>query len=341
MDWSDERYVRVYTRDTPTMKLLRWEGRMVLFELLRKVDRAGVMDFGDEGPIEAISAVTDIPLEHVTVGLQRLLDRGCVVVKDGSIVVSKFLEAQESPQSDKHRQRESRAKRRDLARHGVTVRETTAVTERDTSEASRDMSPQGASASVVTKPVGTVTKPVASDGKTDETVTLYRTVPSRTVPDTSSKPTLLAQAEASHARARDEPAAARASETQESGSRQPVPPIRTQDLLGKNLTAAEYTPMPEHEAYALALGLSRTEYQAVLGEMLRKLEPRGYASPQRWDHRLTGFLDSAAKSKPRQRPANGNGAVTATPSREKNGAGFTGPISRRLFGDDDEEDQQA
>jgi hypothetical protein len=334
MDYSDERYVRVYTRDTPTMKLLRWEGRMVLFELLRKVDRAGVIDFGEEGPVEAVAAVTDIPLEHVSVGLQRLLDRGCVVVKDRSIVVLKFLEAQESPQSDKHRQRESRAKRRDLARHGVTFRGTpdgtTGVTKRDGSDTKRDRPPTGATPPSVTKTVAPVTKTVASDGKPVETVTLSLAVPSRTVPDRSSKTVRSSQAEASPAGARDAPAAA--APTPDAG---PVPPIRKQDLLGKNLMASEYTPMPEHEAYALSLGLGRTEYQAVLSDMLRKLEPRGYASPQRWDHRLTGFLESAAKSKPR--PTNGSNPAVATPSRDKS-AGFKGPISRRLFGDDDDEE---
>jgi hypothetical protein len=193
MDFGDERYVRVFVRDTPTMKLLRWEGRMVFFELLRKVDRAGVMDFGDEGPAEAIAAVTDIPLEHVTVGLRRLLDRGCVVVKDSSLVIVKFLEAQESPQSDKHRQRESRAKRRDLARHGATIRDisggTSPVTERDSSGTKRDKTQKGSTAPSVTNPVAGDTNPVVGDTNPVETVTLYRTVPYRTISDPTGRTT--------------------------------------------------------------------------------------------------------------------------------------------------------
>lgn len=180
MDFADERYVRVYTRDTPTMKLLRWEGRMVFFELLRKVDRAGVLDFGDEGVAEAVSAVTDIPLEYVTVGLQRILDRGCAVLKDHSLVIVKFLEAQETPQSDNQRKRESRAKRRDLAKHGVTIRD---VTKRDPHDLSRDTGVQPPN---VTKPDGGATLPPAGGTKPTENVTLYCAVPDRAVPDPSN-----------------------------------------------------------------------------------------------------------------------------------------------------------
>ena len=49
MDWSNERYVRVYTRDTTTWKILSWEARALLQFLIRKVDRSGVVDTGRHG----------------------------------------------------------------------------------------------------------------------------------------------------------------------------------------------------------------------------------------------------------------------------------------------------
>jgi hypothetical protein len=319
MDWSDERYVRVYTRDTPTMKLLRWEGRMVLFELLRKVDRAGVMDFGDEGPVEAISAVTDIPLEHVTVGLQRLLDRGCVVVKDGSIVVSKFLEAQESPQSDKHRQRESRAKRRDLARHGVTIRDMDDVTKRDTSVTKRDTPTEGASAPVVTKPVAAVTKPVASDGKTDETVTLYCTVPNCTVPNCTG----------THTTAADRSA-------RETGVVAPTPePEPTKSKTEKTpcpVDLWEHMPEPTKRALDVALIPSAAQEYMCRGFAAR------YAGRPDQLRTLDQWVSSAVRAiqsdwndpnkRPKQPAPSANGSAPRAPGPQD----FSDPLSRRLLG---------
>ena len=44
LDYANERFVLLYTRDTATWKLLDWEARAVLMFLLRKVDRSGVID---------------------------------------------------------------------------------------------------------------------------------------------------------------------------------------------------------------------------------------------------------------------------------------------------------
>lgn len=46
MNWSDERYVRLFTRDTVTW--LRWsfETRAIFCLMLRKVDRSGVLETG-------------------------------------------------------------------------------------------------------------------------------------------------------------------------------------------------------------------------------------------------------------------------------------------------------
>ena len=40
MRFEDERFVRVYTRDTIAWLAMRWESRTVLSMLFRKVDRA-------------------------------------------------------------------------------------------------------------------------------------------------------------------------------------------------------------------------------------------------------------------------------------------------------------
>lgn len=116
MNFEDERYVRLYTRKTVTSKLLGWEGRTVLHHLLIEVDRAGVLDLEGEGPAEALAAMSELPVEVCRVGMARLIDRGVVTIRDSSLVLPRFLEAQEARQSDAQRQRESRAKRATLGK---------------------------------------------------------------------------------------------------------------------------------------------------------------------------------------------------------------------------------
>jgi hypothetical protein len=80
VNFEDERYVRLYTRDTVTWKLLKWQGKCLLPLLLRKVDRAGCADLDGAG-IEGVAALAEIPLEVVEPGFQQLLERGVVEVR--------------------------------------------------------------------------------------------------------------------------------------------------------------------------------------------------------------------------------------------------------------------
>lgn len=113
MNWSDERYVRIYTRDTADLIAVGWEGRLVLYELIRKVDRSGVLDTG--GDLDVMPDMLRIPAEVFRAGLERLRARGCIRITSSAIVVPNYQHAQEAVQSDRLRQRESRAKRRDSA----------------------------------------------------------------------------------------------------------------------------------------------------------------------------------------------------------------------------------
>ncbi len=111
LDYSNERWVRVYTRDTTTWKLLTWQARAVLLMILRKVDRAGVLDVGDDG-IAGLAAVVEVPEDVVADALAQLERRGVVVRTGSAYVLPAFLAAQEAPASDKQRQAEARATRR-------------------------------------------------------------------------------------------------------------------------------------------------------------------------------------------------------------------------------------
>jgi hypothetical protein len=109
MRWEDERYVRLYTRDTITWKMLPWEGKALLALLFRKVDRAGLIDVGDYGA-EGVAALVDLPTEVVTEGLASLIKAKTVQWAEGGTVLllPNFLTAQEAHQSDAQRKRDQR-----------------------------------------------------------------------------------------------------------------------------------------------------------------------------------------------------------------------------------------
>ncbi len=119
MDWLNERYVRVYTRDTVTWKMLDWRARVTMILMLRKADRAGVIDVGDHG-IEGLSVLLELPFEIVDQGVRQLETRGVVVHARTSWVFPNFLEAQEvisaSGGSSTERMRVHRERRRDTAK---------------------------------------------------------------------------------------------------------------------------------------------------------------------------------------------------------------------------------
>lgn len=127
MDWSDERWVRVYTRDTASWKLLGWQARTVLLHMFRKVDRAGVIDDGGEGS-DGLAAALDLPPDVTCHGLSQLVTRGIVVSRGDQHVIPNFLAAQTATTSDAERQRKSRETRRANVTHRDS--ESRSVTER-------------------------------------------------------------------------------------------------------------------------------------------------------------------------------------------------------------------
>lgn len=116
MDWSNEPYVRLYTRDTTTWRMLTWEAQAVFPNLMKVLDRAGRLDLDGVPPVDAVSAaLPKWPPAVIEAALVSLRARGVIVVTDVAIVVPNFEPAQNTPRSDKARQAEVRARRRDEA----------------------------------------------------------------------------------------------------------------------------------------------------------------------------------------------------------------------------------
>ncbi len=116
MRWEDEKYVKVYTRDTADWIALTWEARAVFGELMRKVDRAGMLPLGKSG-WRGVAGLLRIPADVVERAAAELLADGCVVERDGSIILPNFMQAQDAIQGDRARQQKSRevARARSLA----------------------------------------------------------------------------------------------------------------------------------------------------------------------------------------------------------------------------------
>jgi hypothetical protein len=143
MDWANEKYVRVYTRDTEDLLIMGWQSRAVLWEMLRKADRSGVV--ATKRGAKGIAAVVNIPGDVVEPAIVELVDLGLIVACDDGYLVVNFLEAQETPQTDAQRQRDSRERRR-ASRLGKV--ECIGVTNRD--RMSRDVTPGHAESHAVT-----------------------------------------------------------------------------------------------------------------------------------------------------------------------------------------------
>jgi len=110
MLWEDERYVRLYTRDTAEWACWCWQAKALFPLLLRKLDRSGVLAtrLGARG----IAALTGLPLEVVEPGIKDLLGDGCITEHQLGYCAPNFLAAQEALSSGAKRQRESRERRR-------------------------------------------------------------------------------------------------------------------------------------------------------------------------------------------------------------------------------------
>lgn len=117
MDFTNERYVRLYVRDTVTWKRLGWDGQNALTQLLRKADRSGVIDLNGIEPWEAVVVLCGAPEEQARRGMARLLELEVVAHEDGRLLFPRYLEANECKQSDAQRQRESRARRGPISRN--------------------------------------------------------------------------------------------------------------------------------------------------------------------------------------------------------------------------------
>jgi hypothetical protein len=165
MDWANERYIRLYTRDTPEWLCLSFPAQGLLALLMRKVSRAGILELGRLGRRGVFVVIGHAHQgEMLEPALDELLADGCVQINGTTLVIPNFLEAQETPASDAQRAREHRARIRDgVTQRKQNVTEPTAtptprdagVTERDAgvTECNKTVTPNCAVPSVLSDPL--------------------------------------------------------------------------------------------------------------------------------------------------------------------------------------------
>lgn len=76
LDWSNERYARLYTRDSVPWLVLPWQARALYPQILRLADANGEILCDDLEPHEAIGALLrDWPGDVVAVGVGALIEK--------------------------------------------------------------------------------------------------------------------------------------------------------------------------------------------------------------------------------------------------------------------------
>jgi hypothetical protein len=155
MRWQDERYVRIYTRDTPDWIALGWEAQALFMLILRKVDRAGIMELGKQGR-RGLTLMFGMPSDVAERALNALLEDGCIELARDRLIVRNFVDAQEASISDAARKRAQREKDREVAR----ARED--VTRNDDHNVSRAVTRGHAASQPVTPSLAVPSEPITT-----------------------------------------------------------------------------------------------------------------------------------------------------------------------------------
>jgi hypothetical protein len=143
--WQEERWIKLYTRDTGDWLFLSFDAQALFLMLLRKVDRHGSLSLGRRGPA-ALAPILghENAAERIGTALNALLEDGCVTLDGETLSIPNFGEAQESVTSPSERKRrfkelhnDGNAVERKGTRRNAKEREGTNRTEQNRTEQNR------------------------------------------------------------------------------------------------------------------------------------------------------------------------------------------------------------
>lgn len=110
MDWANERYVRLYVRETPDQALWCWQALAVWPWLVMRAERSG--ELRTRKGAAGIAALIRMPIEVVEPGIADLLADGCLVETHRGYALPNYVEAQNATSSDSKRKADQRARER-------------------------------------------------------------------------------------------------------------------------------------------------------------------------------------------------------------------------------------
>lgn len=309
MRFEDERYVRVYTRKTVTTVKLGWEGRAVWDALLKEFDRAGIVSLSGETPVDAVHMLTKIPIQIVTIAIERLFEAGTLAHYPkaengrGVLFAPRFMEAQEAKQSNALKQRLKRERTKARERL-VRLNDTSGVASDTSGVADSD---GGVEPQDEPEQQGADTAGVASDTFVSPATP---EVSGATLFDTPSQPSQPSRAE------EDLPNCKRSSKTV--GTDPAGRPKPRADLLSKKIGMPDYAGAERWDdavAYAGELGLAFHEYESCVVELRDKQGSRKHDQAW-WDDKLLAFIESKANRNGGRREATrGNSESSPEPRR--------------------------
>jgi hypothetical protein len=143
VNWSEEKYVKLFVRDTPTWRAWPWQARATAPLLMRVLESEGSLSVGRLDPTRAVALTVNLPDEVVAPGLAAMLEDGTLEFRDGRLWWPKFEEAQESRKSDALNSRDYRARQR--TKRNAQVAEVSTTTRQTTSDAVRQRQTPSAS----------------------------------------------------------------------------------------------------------------------------------------------------------------------------------------------------
>ncbi len=122
--WEDERYVRLYTRDTPEWTSLSGPACGLFCLLIRAADRAGLIPLGRKG-IAGLATFLRWPVDSLAPLVDELEADGCIQIVETTLMIPNFIEAQEAKSSDAQRKRDQRERDRAKVQASYNVVDTT------------------------------------------------------------------------------------------------------------------------------------------------------------------------------------------------------------------------
>lgn len=118
MNWDDEKYVRIFIRETPNWIRAPWEYRVVVRAIMTKLDRTGAIELGVVGEEgwDTLAELIRLPVKITETGMSHALKIKTFVTRDRDdvtvLVMPGFQPAQDFAKTNAERAREYRERKR-------------------------------------------------------------------------------------------------------------------------------------------------------------------------------------------------------------------------------------